>query len=421
LTDIASQFLPNLPPVSIFSYLQQVQPERFGKKYTLLQQFRAMQAKAWDILQEVERGNRSRLPELCALGPRYRRLRNDLLHMLSSHMALILKGMRQTPGDPLAGALDKSAKALGEGAKILESMDSGTLQKVFEQSGDFITRLTCFHPYEPWEHEQWEGSMYHTEGEENLPGGTWTVSVSVGGQEIGSASCDIPWPEVEPPIPATLFLAFNTAQPPFDIPEVRRALAMAIDREALLDLLGREDTLAAEGLVPPSIWADESYYGQAGVPFDPKRALALLGGHEAHEKWSLDLGSPDRILALASESSLEVAQFIQAQWKEHLGIEVELTVVEEDAYAEGLEALSPHVFLASWHADYKSPYNFLGDAVQDIGKLTKWSNAEYDRLAGEAFQEVHQERRMELCSQAEVILIHGHAIIPLYHYIHYTD
>jgi oligopeptide transport system substrate-binding protein len=238
--------------------------------------------------------------------------------------------------------------------------------------------------------------------------------VSVGGQEIGSASCDIPWPEVEPPIPATLFLAFNTAQPPFDIPEVRRALAMAIDREALLDLLGREDTLAAEGLVPPSIWADESYYGQADVPFDSKRALALLG----------EAGEPDVVwvpypLILASESSLEVAQFIQAQWKEHLGIEVDLTVVEEDAYAEGLEALSPHVFLASWYADWKSPYNFLGDAVQDISKLTKWSNAEYDRLIEEAFQEANQNRRMELYGEAEWILCYDEAgIIPIYYYTH---
>ena len=296
----------------------------------------------------------------------------------------------------------------------------GSCDQRFVVKWGYNGRLTCFHPYEPWEHEQWEGSMYHTEGEENLPGGTWTVSVSVGGQEIGSASCDIPRPEVEPPIPATLFLAFNTAQPPFDAPSVRRALAMAIDREALLDVLGQEGKSVATGLVPPSIWADESYYGQADVPFDPKRALALLGGEQYYE-WEVDWASRDEVLALASESSLEVAQFIQAQWKEHLGIEVELAVVEEDAYAEGLEALSPHVFLASWHADYKSPYNFLGDAIQDIGKLTKWSNAEYDRLAGEAFQEVHQERRMELCSQAEVILIHGHAIIPLYHYIHHKD
>jgi oligopeptide transport system substrate-binding protein len=195
---------------------------------------------------------------------------------------------------------------------------------------------------------------------------------------------------------------------------------MAIDREALLDLLGREDTLAAEGLVPPSIWADESYYGQADVPFDPQRARALLegeGGFDSVSASDLEIW----FVHNTSEGHEAIAQFIQAQWKEHLGIEVELTVVEEDAYAEGLEALSPHVFLASWHADYKSPYNFLGDAVQDIGKLTKWSNAEYDRLAGEAFQEVHQERRMELCSQAEVILIHGHAIIPLYHYIHHKD
>jgi dienelactone hydrolase len=276
-------------------------------------------------------------------------------------------------------------------------------------------RLTCFYSYKPEGDGPWEGTVYYTDDGKDLLPGTWTASVSVGVKEIGSASCDIPWPAVEP-IPATLFLAFNTARPPFDVPSVRRALAMAIDREALLDLLGREDKLLARGLVPPSLWADERYYGQADMPFDLERAKAQL------EDSSLFFGDEalplSEIVLAAPEGSQQVAQFIQAQWKEHLGIEVDLTVVEEDAYEEELEALSPHAFFAGWLAEYPSPNNFLGDAVQDISKLTQWSNAEYDRLVEEAFQEANRERRMELCSQAEVIVVNGCAIVPLYHYIY---
>jgi ABC-type transport system substrate-binding protein len=193
---------------------------------------------------------------------------------------------------------------------------------------------------------------------------------------------------------------------------------MAIDREALLDLLGREDKLPARGLVPPSLWADERYYGQADVPFDPKRALALLGmvgGHEHYDLWDIDL----ELTLLAPESSLEVARFIQAQWQEHLGLEVELTAVENGAYADRVDTLSPHAFLWLWYADYTSPYNFLGDGVGDIARRIQWSNLEFDQLVEEAFQEANQERRMALYSQAERILCETDvAIAPLYHYIY---
>jgi len=278
-------------------------------------------------------------------------------------------------------------------------------------------RLTCFYSYKPEEDGPWEGTVYYTDDGKDLFPGTWEARVFVGVKEIGSASCDIPWPAVEPPIPATLSLAFNTAQPPFDVPSVRRALAMAIDREALLDLLGREDKLPARGLVPPSLWADERYYGQADVPFDPKRARALLG-REFPNAWSVGV----QIAHNTSEGHKMIAEFIQAQWKEHLGIEVDLTVVEEDAYAEGLEALSPHAFFAGWLVDYPSPDNFVGGSIQEISKLTKWSNAEYDRLVEQAFQEASQNRRMELYSKAERILCETDAaIVPLYHYIHVWD
>jgi tetratricopeptide (TPR) repeat protein len=69
---------------------------------------------------------------------------------------------------------------------------SGTCDQRFTVKWFYNGKLTCFHYYEPEEHELLEGSMYHMEGGQDLPGGVWTISVYVGGKEIGSASCEIP-------------------------------------------------------------------------------------------------------------------------------------------------------------------------------------------------------------------------------------
>ena len=68
------------------------------------------------------------------------------------------------------------------------------------------------------------------------------------------------------PLLATYFYRLNTTKPPLDDPRVRRALNMAINKQAICDFVTRGGQVPARGLVPPCI---PQYVLQAGDSFDP--------------------------------------------------------------------------------------------------------------------------------------------------------
>lgn len=70
------------------------------------------------------------------------------------------------------------------------------------------------------------------------------------------------------------YLAYNTTQPPFDNPKVRKALNMAIDKEAIIDVVFQGSGRVAKNPIPPTMWS----YNEAVVddPYDPEAAKAML-------------------------------------------------------------------------------------------------------------------------------------------------
>lgn len=70
------------------------------------------------------------------------------------------------------------------------------------------------------------------------------------------------------------YIGLNCGRPPLDRADVRRALAFAVDREALIRYVMRGFARPASGLLCPDNWA---YCGEvASYPHDPDRARAIL-------------------------------------------------------------------------------------------------------------------------------------------------
>ena len=218
-------------------------------------------------------------------------------------------------------------------------------------------------------------------------------------------------PTMPPPQPATFFIGINMANPPLDDPDVRKAFAAAIDREDLLETTGKTQWRPATSFVPPDIWPDGRYlYNEVGINFNPD----VLEDYDwiRFESMSVRLA--------ASESAADVAEYLRDNWKEYLGVDVELALLPSDSYFDYLDQTTPDLFLLGWYADYPTPENFLLDAVHSNAHRIMWSNAEYDQLVESAFQETNLELQIAKYMDAEVILCVDMAgIIPIYYYTHY--
>ena len=214
------------------------------------------------------------------------------------------------------------------------------------------------------------------------------------------------------PAMTVYFYRLNVTKPPLDDPRVRRALAMTIERTSIVEDILQAGQLPANHLVPPGM---AGYEGPEGPDFDPEAARALLAeagfpGGEGFPKMS--------VLYNTSESHKQIASVIQQNWKEHLGIDIELQNKEWKTYLKDMHSLNYDMARSGWIGDYVDPNTFLDMWVTGGGNNeTGWSSPEYDRLIEEAGREADPAVRLEKLQTAEALLNEEMPIIPIYWYV----
>lgn len=167
------------------------------------------------------------------------------------------------------------------------------------------------------------------------------------------------------------YFGFDTTSPPFDDARVRRAFALALDRERLVPLSEGAESQAAASLVPPAIWPD----GFApGIDHDLDEARRLLD--EAGYEDRSDLGT-----IVVNGSGLDIGPAVAA-WREDLGVDVRAEVMDFGDFLASLETDPPNLFTVNWIADYASPHALYGlllapDAASNWGR---WDDDEFESL-----------------------------------------
>jgi oligopeptide transport system substrate-binding protein len=214
------------------------------------------------------------------------------------------------------------------------------------------------------------------------------------------------------PFIGTYFYVINTTKPGLKDKRVRRALAMSIDREAIVKNVTRGEQLPAYHFTPPGTagYTARARFGE----FDIKRAKALL----------TEAGYPDgkglpsiEIVFNTLETHRSVAEALQAMWKKNLGIDVRLLNQEWKVYLDSKKSGNYDLIRFGWIGDYPDPNSFLDLWITGGGNNdSRWSNAEYDRLIREAGRTADLEKRLEVFQQAEAILLDELPIIPVYFY-----
>ena len=209
---------------------------------------------------------------------------------------------------------------------------------------------------------------------------------------------------------ATYYYEFNTQRKPFDDVRVRRALAMALDRQLIIDKVAKGGQLPAFTLTPPG----GAYTSPPGIEFNVKKAKQLLteAGYPNGE------GFPNvELMYNTLENHRKIAIAIQQQWKQNLNVDIQLYNLEWKVYLEARDNHEHAIARAGWLADYMDPSNFLELMLSNSGNNhTVWSNPEYDRLVAQAATMLEKNNRFDLYRQAEEILVNEVPIIPIYFY-----
>ena len=206
------------------------------------------------------------------------------------------------------------------------------------------------------------------------------------------------------------YIGFNVNQPPFDDPLVRQAFAHAINREAINEVLFFDAAIVADGLVPPNL---PGYSESVSTyPYDPERAAELL----AQSSYADEM--PRIILTFSGGGGdpPDNLQAYQQQWREALGVEVEIEAIEWSAYLRELRRGELQMYSAGWIADYPDPENFVGKLFSSESRLNHggYSNDRVDALLAEAATLQDQEARYRLYQEAEQIIIDDAPVIPTF-------
>ncbi|MEN8256022.1 MAG: peptide ABC transporter substrate-binding protein [Verrucomicrobiota bacterium] len=213
------------------------------------------------------------------------------------------------------------------------------------------------------------------------------------------------------PFLGTYFYELNTERPPLNDVRVRRALALALDREMIVKYVCKAGEPAAYCLTPPDT---AGYTAEARIPFDPGLARKLL----AEAGYPNGEGFPKmEILYNTHKGHMRIAEVIQQIWKDNLDIHVDLINMEWKTYLAEKKAHKYDIARASWIGDYTDPSTFLELFITDGGNNdSAWSNKQYDELIRQASLEQDSEKRMGFFQQAEKILLDEAPLIPIYFY-----
>lgn len=201
-------------------------------------------------------------------------------------------------------------------------------------------------------------------------------------------------------------------------PKVRKALALAIDREALVDQVVQGGQKPATSFVPSSVtdidgnvFKNNDYYTSTANINEAQKLLAEAGYPNGEGFPSLE------ILYNTGQGHQNVAQAVQDMWNKNLGVNIELRNVERKVHLDEMQNSTYLIARDGWIADFSDPVSFLDILVTGNGQNRPgYSNAEYDKLMNQAKQEANITKRFELMHQAEDILMNDMPVIPLYEY-----
>lgn len=215
---------------------------------------------------------------------------------------------------------------------------------------------------------------------------------------------------------STFYLEYNMDNQYLSNKNLRKAISYAIDKQAFIDSIVKNDSEAAVSFTAPAInGLKDKFYKEVGAllpEFDANLAK------EYYNKALEELGVDNVTLTLIiddSDTAVKNGAFIQEQLKVNLGMDIK---VEPMPFKSRLSRLSNKDFelvFSGWGPDYNDPLTFLDLFETGNGNNHgNFSNEEYDELLNKVRTETDPETRFGYLKQLEEILMEELPIGPVY-------
>lgn len=217
------------------------------------------------------------------------------------------------------------------------------------------------------------------------------------------------------------FISPNLEVPGIENKNLRKALALSYDKEAIVNNILKDGSVVADFAVPKLLAT-----GPDGKDFrETTDTYFTTNKEKALELFNLaktELGQETftySMLVEDTEASQNVAQFIQAEIQTTLpGVTINLEVMPKKNRVERMQEGDYEFVLTRWGPDYADPMTYLDMwSTGNSNNYGLWSNAEYDEIINSAKSgklAVDPEARWEELKRAESIAMEEAVILPVY-------
>jgi peptide/nickel transport system substrate-binding protein len=212
----------------------------------------------------------------------------------------------------------------------------------------------------------------------------------------------------------TCYLGFNLKRHPYSDRNFRRAVSLALDRQALIGLAYHDLAEPAANLVPPALWKEVGPTREYEV--DLEKARECLG------RVKMDSGEIELVHMTFPRpyivEPVRVAEFVKDRLRK-IGLSVKLTGYDKSAYTLKIKEESHPMYLYGWMADYADPDNFYypllhGDNAGDLNG-SFFNDPAFNDAVLLARSEIDPEKRRSLYRQAYFRYQEELPTIPLVH------
>ena len=211
----------------------------------------------------------------------------------------------------------------------------------------------------------------------------------------------------------TFWLIMNNAKKPLDNPSVRKALSKAIDRSAMIRDVGAGVGKPATSMIPPGMPGYQADLGK-DIDFDANGAKQLL----SDAGFSDPSQFPLMHFRFATTSANQArAEFIQAQLKQNLGINIVLDSMESKAYQAAFKDKDFDLAFGGWGADYPDPQDWMASLFGCKASNNKFNycNQQFDQASAKGDTGTDLNQRLQAYAEAQKILVQDLPVAPLFY------
>ena len=213
------------------------------------------------------------------------------------------------------------------------------------------------------------------------------------------------------------YIALNETIEPLNMPEVRKALQLALNRSVLLDAVYSGRGFVENGIYPHGLYGFNPELPE--IPYDPEEARRLLGLAGLEDGFDLTVSARSS----STQWEMTLMRLIANMW-EKIGIRADVEVLEESEFMKLRKSGALPCYAATWTADYNDPdnivYTFYGSKENTVYRsLNYWNEDVMERVRNARMIADAKARIDEYRDLEQIIVQEDAAWVPLFSRLRY--